>query len=221
MIVVHRLLKNEVDEATGIAAYALYSESLRRGDGHRRPGRGRAWSSTARRTSTSARSRPGSATSTRPGRTRCERARVVVEPKDADPDVRAGLLPRPPALVWEYLTSPAAGRSGSTAVDRHRRVAGTAGRRGVGTTNHCIHGKDAVVEEILDWRPYDYLTYRSQLPIPNVPKLVNGYVFDDLGDGRTSVEIRFAPAAVGEGPGDRRVAAAGASTGCSRTGWPP
>lgn len=70
-------------------------------------------------------------------------------------------------------------------------VAGTAGRRGVGTVNHCIHGKDAVVEEVLDWEPFDHVTYRSLLPIPNVPKLVNGYVFEDLGDGRTRVEIRL------------------------------
>ena len=29
-----------------------------------------------------------------------------------------------------------------------------------------MHGKSAVVEEILDWRPYDYLTYRITLPTP-------------------------------------------------------
>ena len=29
-----------------------------------------------------------------------------------------------------------------------------------------MHGKDAVVEEILDWRPYDYVTYRITLPTP-------------------------------------------------------
>ena len=41
----------------------------------------------------------------------------------------------------------------------------------MGTTNHCVHGKDAVVEEILDWRPPEYFTVNSLLPIPNAPKL--------------------------------------------------
>jgi len=26
-------------------------------------------------------------------------------------------------------------------------------RRGVGTENHCMHGKNAIIEEVLDWSP--------------------------------------------------------------------
>jgi hypothetical protein len=58
--------------------------------------------------------------------------------------------------------------------------------------NHCVHGKDMIVEEVLDWQPTDYLTLRSQLPVPGVPKLVNSFVLIDLGDGRTRVEMRVA-----------------------------
>ena len=29
-----------------------------------------------------------------------------------------------------------------------------------------MHGKDAVIEEILDWRPYDYVTDRTILETP-------------------------------------------------------
>ena len=32
-----------------------------------------------------------------------------------------------------------------------------------------MHGKDAVVEEILDWRPYDYVTDRTILDTPGGP----------------------------------------------------
>ena len=39
-------------------------------------------------------------------------------------------------------------------------------RRGVGATNHCAHGKDASIEELLDWRPYDYFTFRNTVPTP-------------------------------------------------------
>jgi hypothetical protein len=35
----------------------------------------------------------------------------------------------------------------------------TKGRRGAGTQNHCTHGKDAIVEDIVDWRPFDYVTF--------------------------------------------------------------
>src|SRR5207244_4048939 len=31
---------------------------------------------------------------------------------------------------------------------------------GVGTVNHCVHGKQMIREEILDWKPFDYCTFR-------------------------------------------------------------
>jgi hypothetical protein len=40
------------------------------------------------------------------------------------------------------------------------------GRRGAGTQNHCMHGKDAVIEDILDWRPFDHITLTTLLPVP-------------------------------------------------------
>ena len=45
---------------------------------------------------------------------------------------------------------------------------------------------------MLDWRPVDYVTVRTQLPAPGVPKLVSSFVLLDLGDGRTRVEMRVA-----------------------------
>ena len=73
-----------------------------------------------------------------------------------------------------------------------KREAGPAGRRGIGTVNHCMHGKDAVIEEVVDWEPNDHVTYRTLLPIPDVPKLLNTYQLTDLGDGRTHIEFRIA-----------------------------
>ena len=55
----------------------------------------------------------------------------------------------------------------------------TGGRRGPGSANHCMHGKDAVVEEILDWRPYDYVTDRTVLETPTGPiKLLHTVEFE-------------------------------------------
>jgi hypothetical protein len=69
----------------------------------------------------------------------------------------------PPQVAWEFVTTP--GRRitwqlGVTGV----KVIATGNRRGVGATNHCMHGQGASIEEILDWRPYDYFTYRNTVP---------------------------------------------------------
>jgi hypothetical protein len=69
-------------------------------------------------------------------------------------------------------------------------------QRGVGTVNHCVHGKDATVEEILDWRPFDYYTVRSTLPLPGGPKVLFTSMFTERPEGVTHVEIR-----VGKAPG--------------------
>jgi hypothetical protein len=67
------------------------------------------------------------------------------------------------------------------------------GRRGVGTTNHCMHGKDAVIEEILDWRPYDYLTQVTTMGTPKgLVKFMSTTELEPTPAG-TVVHFRFAP----------------------------
>jgi uncharacterized protein YndB with AHSA1/START domain len=190
VIIVHRLLKNHVEEATGITAYAMYSEGCLKAMGladpeaaglipHREVYEGvgeivgwlrdleAAWAA------------------------EIERARIVVEPKDAARTYEIE-FDAPQAVVWDWITSPLRRiqwQDGATGI---QMVDGTAGRRGVGTVNHCIHGKDTIVEEVLDWQPVDYVTYRSLLPSPpGVPKLLNSFVLSELDGGRTKVEMRF------------------------------
>ena len=189
IIVVHRLLKNHVPEATGFFAYALYTdacltamkivdpanagfvEHVEAFDG---VGEIRSWVRDLHAA----------------GDGELQRARMVVEPAGAARIFEA-VLAAPTAVVWEYMTSPTRRPKWQHGVTDVIEAAGSAGRRGVGTVNHCMHGKDAIVEEVMDWQPYDHVTYRSLLPIPNVPKLLSTYVFTDLGDGRTRVELRF------------------------------
>ena len=189
VIVVHRLLKNHVEEATGLSAYAMYTSACVTAMGledplaaglveHREAFEGvgelvgwvrdleAAW--TAEK----------------------ERSQVVVGERETARIYKA-VFNAPPALVWDYATSPTRRPQWQYGVTSVEEQPSMVGRRGVGTVNHCIHGKEAVVEEVLDWQPYDHVTYRSQLPIPNVPKLVSTYRFEDLGDGRTRVEVRF------------------------------
>src|SRR5262249_51101386 len=120
-----------------------------------------------------------------------ERARILVEGKTvAKTYVMEVDAPR--AIAWDWITSPARRIQWQYGATGIQMVEGTAGRRGVGTVNHCIHGKDTIIEEVLDWQPIDYVTLRSQLPAPGVPKLVNSFVLTDVDDGRTRVEMRVA-----------------------------
>jgi uncharacterized protein YndB with AHSA1/START domain len=189
VIVVHRLLKNHVEETTGVKAYALYSQGcvdamglgdpaaaglVRHAEEFEGVGEVIGWVRDLHAAWADEE----------------ERARILVAPKDAGLIVET-IFNAPPAVVWDWATSPARRIQWQAGVTGVEQVAGTPGRRGVGTVNHCIHGKDAIVEEVLDWRPYDYVTYRSLVPIPNTPKFVNTFVFEDVGDGRTRVEVRF------------------------------
>ena len=72
----------------------------------------------------------------------------------------------PPQVAWEFLTKPGQRMSWQPWVTEVRVEGATGGRRGPGSANHCRHGKDAVIEEILDWRPYDYVTDRTILDTP-------------------------------------------------------
>jgi hypothetical protein len=190
IIVVHRLLKNHIEDVMGMEAYAAYTDACTTAMGiddpaaagfteHSEPFEGvgdiRMWVRDLHAAWT----------------TELERARIVVETKDAA-KTYAVEYDAPQALVWEWITSPVRRiqwQYGATGIEQ---VDGTTGRRGAGTVNHCIHGKDTLIEEVLDWRPVDYVTVRTLLPAPGVPKLVSSFVLQDLGEDRTRVEMRLA-----------------------------
>jgi uncharacterized protein YndB with AHSA1/START domain len=186
VILAHRLLKNEITERTGATAYALYTDACLRVAGlnprslglveHRETYEhigevigwvadlGAAWTADQ------------------------ERTLVVIEPAAAMVALEFD-LPAPPAVTWDYLTSPARRPRWQAGVSEVIEQTAS-GRRGVGTTNHCMHGKDAIVEEILDWRPPRYYTLRWHMPIPNAPRIRMMYALDATGTG-THVTIRM------------------------------
>ena len=180
VIEAHRLLKNDVTTALGIGAYALYSSACVEAMGLADPAAAgliahqesyehlgdltvwirdleAAWDAEN------------------------ERSRVIVDVPDAAM-TGSTILPAPPALAWEYQTSPARRPQWQHGVVRVDETV-TGGRRGVGTTNHCVHGKDAIIEEILDWRPFDYWTLRFQVPEPGIPRFTMTYLFEATDEG--------------------------------------
>ncbi|MDR7418857.1 MAG: DUF2652 domain-containing protein [Armatimonadota bacterium] len=91
-----------------------------------------------------------------------EQRRVVITPANAELEAQA-LLPAPPALVWHCLTDPGKRVRFWPGMDRFDQQPVT-GRRGIGTVNHCVHGRDTIIEEIVDWRPFEYFTVRATVP---------------------------------------------------------
>ena len=92
--------------------------------------------------------------------------------------------------VWEHFTSPGH-RPKWQGADAVIEMAAN-GRRGAGTTNHCMHGKEAIIEEVLDWRPFDYVTMATLVPMPGAPKVIVTYAFGETLNGGTRIEIRVA-----------------------------
>jgi uncharacterized protein YndB with AHSA1/START domain len=160
VIVAHRLLKNSVAERVGHAGYLLITDAcLAAGsldasqlgfDGHVEGydgiGEVRAWIRDLHDA----------------WRHEKQQRRVRVTARDELGSVETD-LPAPPAVVWSALTDPSRRAAWVPDVVRVDQQV-LDGRRGVGTTNHCVHGAGATLEEILDWRPFDYFTMRSTMP---------------------------------------------------------
>jgi hypothetical protein len=167
VILVHRMLKNEVSASTGIEAYALLTQAcvdvidvdppalgMVPYSGTYDVGEVRGWIHDLGR------------------RWEEEESRERVYVGSADALMGIGReLPVPPQIAWEFITTPGRraswqSRSGVTGIEL---VSATGNRRGVGATNHCMHGKEIVIEEILDWRPYDYFSDRTTMNTPMGP----------------------------------------------------
>jgi uncharacterized protein YndB with AHSA1/START domain len=187
-IVVHRLTKNRVVEQLGLSAYALFSErctdaadidpaALDMGkiiETYDEIGDVPAWAHDLER------------------RWQEEevRVRVRVGPEEAILDLSVETAV-PPQVAWEFLTTPGQRMTWQPWVTEVTVRGATGGRRGPGSANHCMHGEDAVIEEILDWRPYDYVTDRTILETPGGPvKLLHTIEFEP-GPSGTTIHFRF------------------------------
>src|SRR4051812_9341846 len=79
-----------------------------------------------------------------------ERTAVVVGEDGAR--VMTFELAAPPPVVWEWFGDPRKRQQWNHA-DRID-VEGSGGPSGVGAVNHCVHGKQTIHEEIIDWKPF-------------------------------------------------------------------
>lgn len=187
VILVHRLLKNAVNEKIGRHAYVLYSDACIQAMGIDPVAQGlvehhesidiigdvklwlrdleKAWQKEN------------------------QRIRMEVTAAEAYANWEFDIA-APRQTVWEYLTVAGQWQKWWPTDAIIEKSGG--GRRGVGTENHCMHGKDAIIEETLDWRPPDYFTISILLPMPGTPKIVMTRALQERPNGITRVEMRVA-----------------------------
>lgn len=159
VILIHRLMKNHLEETTGWRAYAMTTQACLEQLGV---------SSDDMHHHTETYEHIGDILTfnldlhTR-YRTITESRRVFVTPDEAHL-VMTYDFPAPPAVVWSWVNDPR--KRSLVAPDvswsSQRRPGG---RTTVGASNHCAHGKSVMVETISDWRPFDYCTVEMLDPV--------------------------------------------------------
>jgi hypothetical protein len=189
VIVVHRLLKNEVVERLGSSAYALFTQAAIDAmaidpealgmapmmETYEHVGEVATWVHDLERRWQEEESRQ----------------RVYVSADDAAFGVSVPTT-APPQVAWEFLTMPGRRAGWQAGVTDVLLADSTGNRRGVGATIHCMHGAEAVVEEILDWRPYDYWSNRSTLNTPAGPMKMLATVELEPSTSGTTIHFRYA-----------------------------
>jgi hypothetical protein len=156
VIFIHRLLKNELSAATGWHAYGLFTQQSLEQMGLDPAGMHPLRESfehigEIQTYGLDLHARYDAITAAR---------RIMVQPAEAHL-VIAQDFKVPPPVAWDWITDVQKRQQvmiegklpGSWS--EHERPGG---RLDVGATNHCAHGKSVMVEEIVDWRPFDYFT---------------------------------------------------------------
>ena len=191
VIIAHRMMKNQVREKTGVKAYTLLTDAAiqklglqgmciqmaAHSETYEHIGEVQMWVYDLKAAWERER----------------ERNPVRVEKEGAWFKAEAD-FPLPPALVWDYLNKPEYRRQWQVAEGFYITNLDK-GRVGVGSVNHCAHGENAeTLMTILDWRPFDYMTVDSTVPM-HMHSLITTYL--DATPGGTHVTWVFSkPTAV-------------------------
>ncbi len=86
-----------------------------------------------------------------------EARRILLDENDADLTLQID-FPTPPAVAWEWIHNPVkrnAWNGGQVTWSAGERPQG---RPGIGSSNHCAHGKSVTTEVMVDWHPFEYYT---------------------------------------------------------------
>ena len=92
-----------------------------------------------------------------------EQRRIMVDSDDAWLEFEMN-LPVSKTLAWKYVTEPKY-RALWLAASKVTAHTNDKGRLGVGSTYICAHGRHKIDQVIMDWRPFEYLTVDTVMPI--------------------------------------------------------
>jgi hypothetical protein len=187
VIRLHRLMKNSVTPKTGIRAYALVTE--RAADVIGLP---EFFADTIAHVETA---ENFGETACRvydlaPVFARWKASRRIIVEKD-EPLVFESMecdLPVPPAVAWAYVTDVERKSRWQQGPETITMSGLRRGRVGPGSIQHCAHGKDATLHDIVDWRPFDYVTWHIRTPMGTVCRQTAE--FTPLADGGTHLSLR-------------------------------
>jgi hypothetical protein len=99
-------------------------------------------------------------------------------------------LPVPPTVAWAYVTDVDKKIRWQQGLDAMSMTGLARGRVAQGATQHCAHGKGSTVHEIVDWRPFDYVTWHIGTPFGTVARQTAE--FTPLENGGTHLSLRSA-----------------------------
>lgn len=176
VVLIHRMLKNDVEEATGTRAYAMLTDAVVR--------------ATALEPELldmvnfeSEFANVGTQVSwildlDRAWKKEQARRRVYVAPEDSVFTIDHFMPDVDSSHAWQYLTQ--ADLRLQWEVGYEDVIEIVEGRRGVGSETHCVHGEGVIKEEVVDWRPPKYVTYRGTFHT-GVPFVVTDEVLETEG----------------------------------------
>jgi hypothetical protein len=92
-----------------------------------------------------------------------ERRRVVLAPEEIVAETVME-LPVSPPIAWDYMNDPTVRASylGSDSITTSK----VDGRMTVGSQFHCAHGDIVFDQLILDWQPFEYITFEQAIALP-------------------------------------------------------
>ena len=184
VIMVHRLLKNTVTATTGLRGYALLTDQLVAAAGLDCERFGLV-------PSLQQAEDLGEVPAQLLDLDRCwreEEARTMVVVGDDAVRTLVFEMPAPPAVVWDWYSNPLKRIRWNQAKRIDVEVAD--GLSAVGTVNHCVHGKTTITEEIVDWKPFRYVTLRVR---SSAGVFLMTTEWEDKGDGTCRSHVRIRP----------------------------
>jgi uncharacterized protein YndB with AHSA1/START domain len=153
---IHRLTKNHVTEATGWRAYMMFTEQcvshngLNLSDAHVQM---EAYESLGE-------IKTFNIDVHKRYKEICEARCIVLEEQDADFILQTD-FPTPPAVTWEWFHDPEKRNIWNGGHVTWSAGFRPQGRPGIGSSNHCAHGKSVSTEVMVDWHPFEYYTAHS------------------------------------------------------------